>query len=220
MYKYIIADDHDIYRDGLNLLLSRQGFVNLGEAENGEELLRLTISLKPDLVVTDILMPVMDGIAATKAIKEKLPGIKVIALSMHQEESLVVEMLEAGAQGYLLKNADKIDLLDAIDAVMQGGSWFCHNSSGHLTRMIASSRFEFVSKKNNLHFTHREREIMKLVCRQLSSREIAEALNLSTRTIEGLRASIQEKMGVKNTVGMVVFALQKGLISEADMKDE
>lgn len=214
MTTYILADDHDVYRDGLILLLSRQGFVNLAEASNGEELVELTLKLKPDLVVTDILMPVMDGIVATKLIKEKMPDTRIIALSMHQEESLVVEMLEAGAQGYLLKNADKHDLVEAIDAVMQGGCWFCHSSSGRLTRMIASSRFELAARQNGLHFTDREREIIQMVCRQLSSREIADALHLSVRTIEGLRASIQEKMGVRNTAGMVIFALQKGLISE------
>lgn len=219
MKSYILADDHELYRDGLALLLARHGFVKLAEARDGEELVEQVFSLKPDLVITDIQMPIMDGLAATKIILDKMPDIKVIALTMHHEESLVVEMLEAGARGYLQKNAGKTDLLEAIDAVMQGGAWFCRSSSGRLTRMIASSRFELSANQNKIHFTLREHEIIRLICRQCSSREIADALNLSVRTVEGLRAAVQVKMNVRNTAGLVVFALRNGLVGEDDIPD-
>ena len=118
MIRYLIADDHELYREGLMHFLSRQpGLQLLGEAEDGKELLEKSLEYNPDLIITDISMPGMDGIAATRELLAQLPEIRIIGLSMHQDESLVVEMLEAGARGYLLKNADKHDILEAIEEI-------------------------------------------------------------------------------------------------------
>lgn len=220
MIRYIIADDHELYREGLMHFLSRQpGLQLLGEAEDGQELLEKSLEFNPDLIITDISMPGMDGVTATRELLAQLPEIRIIGLSMHQDESLVVEMLEAGARGYLLKNADKHDILEAIEAVMQGASWFCHRSSGTLTRLIASSRFDLLAQQQDLRFTQREKEIIRLTCREQSSREIGEALHISHRTVEGIRAGILAKMNVRNTVGLAVFALRHGLITGEDLQD-
>ncbi|HEX3934752.1 MAG TPA: response regulator transcription factor, partial [Puia sp.] len=117
----IIADDHEIFRDGLALMLAKQDTVKLvGQAGDGQELIRLVDETKPDMVLTDIKMPRVDGIAAARLLLQRYPALKIIALSMHEEEDLIIEMLEAGARGYLLKNADKKEILDAILTVDGG----------------------------------------------------------------------------------------------------
>ena len=220
MIRYLVADDHELYREGLMHFLSRQpGLQLLGEAENGKVLLEKALEFEPELIITDISMPGMDGITATRQLLTQLPNTRIIGLSMHQDESLVVEMLEAGARGYLLKNADKHDILEAIEAVMQGACWFCHRSSGRLTKLIASSRFDLLALQQDIRFTSREKEIIRLTCREYSSREIGEALHISHRTVEGIRAGILSKMNVRNTVGLAVFALRHGLITGEDLQD-
>ncbi len=123
--RLVIADDHEIFRDGLALMLSKQDTVVLtGQAADGEELLRLVAEMRPDIVLTDIKMPRLGGIAAAKILVQRFPDLKIIALSMFDEEALIVEMLEAGAKGYLLKNADKKEILEAILTVYEGNSPF------------------------------------------------------------------------------------------------
>lgn len=215
----IIADDHEIFRDGLALMLSKQdAIVLVGQARDGKELLQLTAEKKPDVVLTDIKMPLLDGIAATKLLLKENPGLKIIALSMYEEENLIVEMLEAGAKGYLLKNADKKEILEAIHTVHEGNIFYCKHTTARLASLIVKSKFDPQKRKNNSPFTEREREIIRLICRQNTAQEIGDLLFLSKRTVEGYRTKILEKMDVKNTAGVVVFALKHNLISEMDIK--
>ena len=208
--RLLLADDHEIFRDGLRSLLKKQQEIELaGEAENGKDLIDQVSKLKPDVVITDIKMPKMDGIEATRILTEKYPHIGVIALSMFDEENLIVDMLEAGAKGYLLKNAAKYEILDAIKTVFNQGTYYCHHTSSKLAQMIAQSKFNPHKKVKSPHFTDKEIEVIKMVCQGLSSKEIADSLHLSTRTIEGYREKIEEKMKVKNTVGIVVYAIKK-----------
>src|SRR5829696_3668979 len=140
--RLVIADDHEIFRDGLALMLSRQHDVVLaGQAENGRQLLDLVADIQPDIVMTDIKMPVMDGIEATKLLLQQYPDLKIIALSMFDEENLIVDMLEAGAKGYLLKNADKQEILDAINQVYEDKTYYCRHTSAQLASMIVKSKF-------------------------------------------------------------------------------
>src|SRR5882724_4657588 len=133
----VIADDHEIFRDGLALMLSKQGDLSLmGQAEDGNELIEMVERLKPDLVITDIKMPRLDGIAATRLLLQKNPDIKIIALSMFDEDNLIVEMLEAGAKGYLLKNADKKEILEAIVTVYEDNIFYCKHTSARLASLI------------------------------------------------------------------------------------
>jgi DNA-binding NarL/FixJ family response regulator len=214
----VIADDHEIFRDGLALMLSKQGDLSLmGQAEDGNELIEMVERLKPDLVITDIKMPRLDGIAATRLLLQKNPDLKIIALSMFDEDNLIVEMLEAGAKGYLLKNADKKEILEAIVTVYEDNIFYCRHTSARLATMIVKSRFDQHKKKPDLVFTDREKEIIKLICRQFTAQQIGDHLYLSKRTVEGYRTKIMEKMDVKNTAGVVIFALKNNLVKEEEI---
>src|ERR1700760_4027289 len=171
----VIADDHEIFRDGLALMLSKQEAVILaGQAGDGEELLQLVDTTRPDMVLTDIKMPRLDGIGAAKRILQRYPETKIIALSMFEEEDLIVEMLEAGAKGYLLKNADKTEILDAINTVYEGNIFYCKNTTARFASLIVKSKFESRTKAPATLFTNREKEIIRLICRQHTAQEIGD----------------------------------------------
>lgn len=214
----LIADDHEIFRDGLALMLSRQPDITLlGQAEDGRELVQLAQQHVPDVILTDIRMPRMDGIAATQEILRLQPDARIIALSMYDEEAMIVEMLEAGARGYLLKNADKAEVVEAIEQVYAGNSFYCRNTSAKLASMIVSSSYNPHRRKDPVTFSERETEIIRLICKQNTAKQIGEALFLSKRTVEGYRTKILEKMNVKNTAGVVLYALTHRLVKEEDI---
>ena len=214
----VIADDHEIFRDGLALMLSKQESVELvGQAGDGKELLRLVDETRPDMVLTDIKMPGMDGIGAARVLLQRYPELKIIALSMFEEEDLIVEMLEAGARGYLLKNADKKEILEAIYTVNEGNIFYCKHTTAHLASLIVKSKFDSQKKSPGALFTDREKEIIKLICRQHTAQEIGKLLFLSKRTVEGYRTRILEKMDMKNTAGVVIFALKHNIIREEEI---
>jgi DNA-binding NarL/FixJ family response regulator len=216
--RLVIADDHEIFRDGLALMLSRQKNMTLaGQASDGTELLASVRETMPDVVLADIKMPNMDGIEATKVLLKEFPDLRIIALSMFSEENLIVEMLEAGAKGYLLKNADKQEILDAIASVMENRVYYCRDTSATLAGMIIKSNFNPYRKREIVEFSDREMEIIKLICRQFTAQEMGESLFLSRRTVEGYRTRILEKMNVKNTAGVVIYALKNKLISEKEL---
>lgn len=208
----VIADDHEIFRDGLKLMLQKAENVNLvGEAGDGKELLALIETVRPAVVITDIKMPVMDGVEATKLIKERYPDTGVIALSMFDDEQLILEMLEAGAHGYLLKNSDKFEITDAIQTVYDGKQYYCKFTSGKLAKLIAISRNNMQKKKKEAEFTDKEKDIIRLICKEYTNKQIGEELFMSTRTVEGYRMKILEKMDAKNTVGIVIEAIRLGI---------
>jgi DNA-binding NarL/FixJ family response regulator len=214
----VIADDHEIFRDGLALMLSKQKHITLkGQAEDGKELIELVKLHQPDIVLLDIKMPRMDGIEATKLLSTGYPAVRIIALSMYDEENLIIEMLEAGAKGYLLKNADKQEILDAIEQVYDDHVFYCRHTSAKLASLIVNSKFNPYRKKEVVLFTEREKEIIRLICLQYTAQEIGEKLFISKRTVEGYRTKILEKMGVKNTAGVVVYALKHDMIKEAEI---
>lgn len=216
--KVAIADDHEIFRDGLVLMLSKEEEITLvGQAQDGRELVQLVERTQPDVVITDIKMPLCDGIEATKILLKKFPDLKIIGLSMFDEEKQIVEMLEAGAKGYLLKNADKSEIIDAVNDVFEGKVYYCRHTSAKLTSLILKSSFNPYKRQEQVTFTDRELEIIKLICRQCTATEIGEQLFISRRTVEGYRTKILEKMNVKNAVGVLVYALKHKLISEEDI---
>ncbi len=183
----------------------------VGEAADGLELIDLVDELHPDVVITDIQMPRQDGIACTRIIQERFPQTGVIALTMFSEDSLVIDMLEAGARGYLVKNAGKQEIIEAIHAVHEHRTYYCRTTSEKLTRLIAASRYLPGRKGRKPVFSERERQIIQLVCEGLSNKEIAARLEISTRTVEGHRENIQLKMEVHNSAGIVVYAIRNGL---------
>jgi DNA-binding NarL/FixJ family response regulator len=211
--RIVFADDHEIFRDGFKLMLTKRKEITvLAEAENGRELIELVKTHQPDVVITDIKMPVMDGIEAAKKISAMFPETGIIGLSMFDEDDLIVDMLEAGASGYLLKNAGKEQIVEAIHTVFAGNPYYCSTTSRKLTQMIAQSRYNPYKKKVQAEFSDREKEIIHFIVMELTNKEIADKLFLSVRTIEGHRLKIMEKMDVKNTVGIVIYALRNGLV--------
>ncbi len=210
--KVIIADDHEIYRDGLKMVLKKERWLDVvGEARNGKELVQLAKKLVPDVIITDIVMPEMDGIEALKQIMKKNPQTCAIALSMFNEDTMIVEMLEAGALGYLLKNAEKEEITEAIKAVYKNQPYYCRTTSAKLVNLISKSRFNPYKNHPVLQFSDKEIALIKLICKEKSNKEISEELFLSSRTIEGYRTRIMHKMAVKSTVGIVVYAIKTGI---------
>jgi DNA-binding NarL/FixJ family response regulator len=210
--KLLIADDHEIFRDGFKLMLSKFTDIQLvGEAADGKELVELTKKLKPNVIITDIKMPVMDGVEATKIIATKYPNIGIIGLSMFDEDDLIIDMLEAGAKGFLLKNAGKLEITEAVRTVFNREPYYCKSISHKLAGLIARSQFNPYQRTEKVDFSDREKEIIDLICKELSAKEIADKLFISFRTVEWHRLNILEKMHVKNTVGLVVYAIKNGL---------
>ena len=210
--RVIMADDHEIFRDGFKLTLSRTADIQLiAEAANGRELVELVQLHQPNVVITDINMPLMDGIEATRRISQQWPDIGIIGLSMYDEEDQIVDMLEAGARGYLLKNADKTEVIEAIKSVYNEEPYYCKSTTNKMAGMIAKSKFNPYTKKRKIEFSEKELELIQLVCQEFTNKEIADKMYLSVRTVEGHRLKILEKMQVKNTVGLVVYAIQHNL---------
>jgi DNA-binding NarL/FixJ family response regulator len=210
--RLLIADDHELVRQGFRMILQNDKHIKLvGEAANGIELLELAEKLKPDVIITDIKMPKMDGIEATKILTEKFPLIGIIAFTVFQEESSIIDMLEAGAKGYLIKNSAKEELLEAVNAVLEQKTYYCRETTTRLAHLIAKSTFNPRIKARQQVFNKREKDIIRLICDEHSNKEIATGLSLSIRTVEGYREKIQEKMQVKNTAGIVVYAIRKGM---------
>jgi two-component system, NarL family, response regulator NreC len=212
--KLLIADDHEIFLDGFKLMLSKFTDIELvGEATNGRELLELTAAFLPDVIITDIKMPILDGIEATKQIAEQFPKIGIIGLSMFDEDDLIIDMLEAGAKGFLIKNAGKLEIVDGIKTVYNGQPYYCTTTSHKLTHMIAKSKFNPYKKAAPKEFTEREKEFLHYSTTEMSYKEIAEKMFCSPRTVESYRDSLFEKLNLKTRVGLAVFALKNGFAS-------
>lgn len=209
--KIVLADDQPIYLGGLKLLLEQEeGIEIVGQAENGIQLLYLVEECAPDVVITDIEMPEMDGVEASKKLKKKKPGAAIVALTIYDEDWRVMDMLNAGARGYLLKNSRREELVAAIKAVAAGGFYFCSSTSLRLLQRLAESGLP-VCREESCVFNETEKQIVVLICKQYSSKEIAGALQLQVKTIENYRNRLIEKTGMINMAGLVVYAIKHGL---------
>jgi DNA-binding NarL/FixJ family response regulator len=212
--RILLADDHNVLRDGMRLLLERQpGFSVVGEASDGRETLDLVHSQQPDVVVMDIAMPNMNGIEATRRIVEKYPQTGVVILSMHFDESYVIRSLKAGARAYLLKDALKAELIDAIHAVAQGKSFF----SPKISRILQEDYVQALGRKSADDtyelLTDREREVLQLVAEGKTNKEIAGALSLSLYTVDTHRTHILQKLNLHSVPEVILYAVRKGIIS-------
>jgi DNA-binding NarL/FixJ family response regulator len=206
--RVIIADDHEIFRKGLRIILNELDEVKvIAEAQNGNEVFEILKHQNADLILMDIRMPVMDGIEATKKMTEKYPDIKVIALTMFEEISYFNQMIEAGAQGFLLKKTNKDELQRAINLVIEGENYFSEEFISNVNRNIRPS-----SRIANIELTEREQEVLELICKGMSNAEISKYLGVSARTIDGHRAHLLEKTGAKNSPHLVMYAIKNGLI--------
>ena len=207
--KVLIADDHQLFREGLtNLLADAPDIEIVAQAENGQEVLEKVRFSKPDIVLMDIGMPILNGIDATKALCKEFPDIKTIALSMHDEKTYIKGMLEAGAWGYLLKNCKYDQLVNAIIQVYNGEKYL----DTHATRVIIQDYLKNDSQ-GMMKLSERESEILKMLAEGRSVREISETLFISIKTVGSHKQNIFDKLEFENMAQLIKFALKNGIVS-------
>lgn len=212
--KVLIADDHKIIRVGLRGILDKTNEVEVvAEAEDGNQVLETLKSIVTDVVLMDIDMGRTSGIETTKKVKETFPDVHVLALTMHEEQDNVIQMLEAGASGYLLKNTGVEELLAALHAVVKGDSYFSNTVSATLLKALTNIKATSKAKYNkDIPLSDREIEVLKLIAGEYTNGEIAEKLFISIRTVDTHRRNILEKLQLKNTAGLVKYAIEKAFI--------
>lgn len=206
----LIADDHRLLREGLRALLQREGFEVVGEADNGRSAVNLAKKLRPDVVITDIGMPDLNGVEATKKICAEAPRSKVLALSMHTESRFVLGVFEAGASGYLLKDAAFEELSGAIKAVLKGQIYLSPSIAGVVVRQSIGGRGSKPRSKGPL-LSKRENEVLQLIAEGRSTKEIAATLYVSVKTVETHRKQIMDKLDIHSIAGLTKYAVREGL---------
>lgn len=213
--KIVIVDDHVLLRSGLAGLIAEMGYTVLYECGNGRELLqKLTTHEHPDLIIMDINMPIMDGYEATLYLKNNYPDIKVIALSMVDNETSIIRMLRNGARGYILKDSNPEELKTAITAVINKGYYYSDLVSGNLLhsiqQTITDTDHDDIQKV--LQLKDRDIEFLKLICSEMTYKEIAEQMSVSPRTIDGYRDELFERLGIKSRIGLILFTIKNGIV--------
>jgi len=209
--KIIVVDDHALFRNGLKILLNTIPKIEvIGEAGNGKQFLELLETQNPDIVLIDINMPVMDGIEATQLATEKYSDLKIIALSMFGEEDYYYKMINAGVKGFLLKNSEINEVVEAIKQVMQGGSFF---SQELLYNVIKNFNPHKELEPDTTDLSKREVQVLEEICKGLSNQEIADTLFISKRTVDKHRANLLSKTNSKNTANLIMFAIKNKLIA-------
>jgi DNA-binding NarL/FixJ family response regulator len=205
----LIADDHGIVRSGLRMLLDRQTDINVvGEADDGVEALELAQAAHPDVAVLDVSMPRMTGLQAAREIVSYAPETRVLLLSMHDDERYFFEGLEAGAAGYVLKRAADTDLIDAVRTVATGQTFL----SGETQRSLMRDWLDGRRDEHSDQLTPRELEVVKLIAEAHTNRQIADTLKLSEKTVESHRANLLSKLGMRDRVELVRYAIRRGLV--------
>ncbi len=213
--KIVIVDDHQLIINGLKAMLEPiEKFKIIGEAKDGIEAVTKAIELKPDVIIMDISMPFLSGIEACKLILLQIPEIKILALTQHEDSEYVIQMINAGGYGYLLKNSRKEEFVEAIFSVMKGEKYFSKKVSNLLlNELIQDKKQESAENNSKITLTKREKEIIKKIAEEMSNQQIADDLNISLRTVETHRRNIMQKLNVKNAVSLVRYAVQNQLIS-------
>ncbi|HAP02401.1 MAG TPA: DNA-binding response regulator [Bacteroidetes bacterium] len=213
--KIFVADDHQLFIEGIKALIRDSAEVKLiGEAENGEDLLNQLKNVQPEVILMDINMPKLSGIEATKKIRQQFPEIKILALTMFDDSLYVSEMIKAGASGYLLKNAGKAELINAITKVNKGERYVSSEVSLKLIEQMNSPVEHAMPPVRKAEITKRELEIVRLIAQELTNAEIAVKLNNSPMTIITHRKNILRKLGVKNTAGLIKYAMESGMLRD------
>jgi DNA-binding NarL/FixJ family response regulator len=208
--KVVIADDHVVLRNGLVELIKKLGYQVLFEAGNGKEIIEnLNKTMLPDVIIMDINMPVMDGFDITKWLDIHYPMIKVLALSMYDDEGAIIRMLKNGARGYLLKSAEADELNRAINSVYTKGFYYSEIVTGTLFRSLREDEEAGILSR----LSEREIQFLKLGCTEMTYKEIADVMNVSPRTVDGYREVLFEKLNVKSRVGLVLFTIRNRILS-------
>lgn len=208
----LLADDHTIVRDGIKTLLEDEvGFNIVTEVQNGVKAVEACENHDVDVVIMDISMPKMNGIEATEQIKEEHPEIKILALTMLDEDQHIRKMIEAGASGYILKSSDKDELVEAITSILEGQHYFSEDA----TRSVMMDLVRGESEKptsDPAQLTDREKEILEYIVKQYTNQQIADELYISIRTVDAHRRNLLQKTGAKNTAGLVTYAIKHNLV--------
>ena len=195
--KYAIADDHKIFRQGLRFALSDESAIEcIGEADNGISLLQLLEKEQPDVVLLDL----------------KMPEMKIIMLTMFDDEHFIIHLMENGANGYLIKNAEPDEIKTAIRSAYETGYYFNDLVSNTMLKSLVKKEKASPRFKPEIKLNERETEVLKLICQEHTAAEIGEKVFLSARTVEGIRANLLEKIGVRNTAGLVLYAVKNGIV--------
>ncbi|MEZ4923161.1 MAG: response regulator transcription factor [Crocinitomicaceae bacterium] len=212
--RILLVDDHQLIIDGLKgFFENHQNYKVVGEANNGSDAIRLAGVLEPDVILMDIEMPEVSGIQACEEIKRNNSSCKVIIVSMHQEKELIKKLVERGADGYLLKNSSKDEVLKAIEAVLKGQPYFSQDVTLSLLDKNGNKQPSFSGNTTELEsLTEREIEILKLVAEGLTNKEIGEELFISHRTVDTHRTNLMKKLDVNNVAGLIRFAMKNGLV--------
>ena len=212
-YRIIIAEDQTIVREGLKALLSQNPKCEIvGEAGNGREAIRCVEKLKPDLVLTDLSMPKMNGLEAIREIKKISPKSKVLVLTVHKAEEYVLGTFQAGADGYLLKESTHVELVTAVDKVLSGKRYITPEISEKVIEGYLEGKKTLKSRTSFETLTSREREILKLIAEGCKNKEIADDLCISVKTVEKHRSNLMQKLGLHNTSALTIYAIEKGLV--------
>ncbi|MFH1138296.1 MAG: response regulator transcription factor [Pseudomonadota bacterium] len=212
--KVLIADDHAIFREGIRGVLTRnQALEVIGEAATGREAVEKTMVLKPELVIMDVAMPELGGIEATKAIMDALPATRIIILSVHSRKKFILESLKAGARGYVLKDSAGEKLLEAVKAVLKGEFYLDSPVASHIVmEFVNLPQQRGMQETHSKSLTKRETEVLRLIVEGFSSKEIAEKLFLSPKTVENHRTNLMNKLDVHDVIGLVKHAVATGLV--------
>jgi two-component system response regulator NreC len=211
MIKVLIADDHAIVRAGLRALIGAEAGMELvGEAAGGYEAIALVEKIRPEVLVLDISMPDLDGISVTRNIRPRFPDLRILVLTLHEDEALLKEAIKAGAAGYILKRAAETELISAIQAILRGDLYV---DQAMVRALLGESRQAPTLQSSSVEtLTLREKEILKLIVEGYTNRQIGEHLVISIRTVEGHRANISDKLGLHSRVELVRYAREHGMI--------
>lgn len=211
--KVAIADDHKIFRKGVILSLRPYGNIKfVQEAENGEELLAGLAESAPDVILMDLRMPLKDGIETTKIVSKQYPHIYVLVLSMHEDERFVSHLMENGANGYLLKNAEPQEIRRAIMDVYEKGYYLNNFVNRILIKKAHAKQKALPSLNTDISISDKEKEVLQFICMEFTAQEIAQKMNISPRTVEAIKDRLMERFGSKNTAGLVFFAVKNNLV--------
>jgi len=214
-YRIVIAEDHTILREGLRALLSSNpDFEVVGEAQDGREAIRCVEKLKPNLILTDLSMPRMNGMDAIREIRRRAPETKILVLTVHRTEEYILATLKAGADGYLLKETTHGELLAAVRHVLSGKHYISPGISDKVLDGYLEGRKTLKARTSWETLTAREREILKLIAEGYRNKEIAKDLFISVKTIEKHRANLMDKLNVHNIPALTALAIEKGLVSK------
>jgi len=209
-----LADDHCLFRQGLRLVLNNYEELEvIYEASNGKELIEKLVNGEPDVIFMDINMPIMDGLKTTKKLRQHFPQIKIIVLTMHNEKRFVIEMIKHGANGYLFKNAAPEELYTSIKHSVQHGFYFNDFMTKAMYKSWANKNGTAKLLASSKNLSSRDLQVLRLICKQYKTNEIAEYLSLRPRAVDHYRHRLLTKLGVRNTAGLVIYAIEHGLVN-------